>query len=141
MKILLAVDGSDYTRRMLDYLETHDKLLGHDNDFTALTVAHELAPRARGVMSKEERSRLHSEEAQKVLDPVLAFLQRYGGSSAQGHFEIGQPGESIARYAREGGFDLIVMGSHGHGRLANLMLGSVTTMVLSHCSVPVLLIR
>ncbi len=141
MKILLAVDGSDYTRRMLAYLEAHDKLLGHDNDFTALTVEPQLAPRARGVMSRDERGRLHSEEAQKVLDPVLAFLQRYGGSSAQGHFEVGQPGETIARYAQEGQFDLIVMGSHGHGRLANLMLGSVTTAVLSHCKVPVLLVR
>lgn len=141
MKILLAVDGSDYTRRMLDYLETHDKLLGHDNDFTALTVEHQLPPRSRGTLSVEERGRLHSEEAQKVLDPVLTFLKGYGGSSVQGHHEVGQPGETIARYARDGQFDLIVMGSHGHGRLANLMLGSVTTAVLSHCSVPVLLVR
>ncbi len=141
MKILLAVDGSDYTKRMLSYLETHDKLLGHDNDFTALTVEGQLPPRARGVLNKDVREQYHSEEAEKVLAPVLEFLKRYGGSSAQGHYEVGQPGETIAHYALQGNFDLIVMGSHGHGRLVNLMLGSVTSAVLAHCRVPVLLIR
>ena len=37
MKILLAVDGSDYTRRMLSYLTTHDELLGPGHRYTALT--------------------------------------------------------------------------------------------------------
>jgi len=34
-----------------------------------------------------------------------------------------------------------VMGSHGHGALANLTLGSVSTKVLARCGVPVLLVR
>jgi nucleotide-binding universal stress UspA family protein len=33
------------------------------------------------------------------------------------------------------------MGSHGHGALTNLVMGSVATRVLAHCSVPVLLVR
>ena len=39
------------------------------------------------------------------------------------------------------GYDLLVMGSHGHGALANLVMGSVATNVLAHCGVPVLLVR
>ena len=54
---------------------------------------------------------------------------------------VGHVAESIADLAEEGKFDLVVMGSRGHGDLANLVLGSVVTKVLAKCSVPVLLIR
>ena len=37
--------------------------------------------------------------------------------------------------------DLLVMGSHGHGTVGNLILGSVATKVMAQCSTPVLLIR
>jgi len=54
---------------------------------------------------------------------------------------IGHVAESIAKLAEEGKFDLVVMGSRGHGDIVNLVLGSVATKVLAKCSVPVLLIR
>ncbi len=54
---------------------------------------------------------------------------------------VGHVAQSIAKLAEEGKFDLVVMGSRGHGDVANLVLGSVTTKVLALCSVPVLLIR
>ena len=37
--------------------------------------------------------------------------------------------------------DLILMGSHGHGSLGNLVMGSVATKVMAHTKVPVLLVR
>jgi len=49
--------------------------------------------------------------------------------------------ESIAGLAKEGRFDLVVMGSHGHGEVLNLVLGSVATRVLAQCEVPMLLVR
>ena len=47
----------------------------------------------------------------------------------------------IAQTARDEGADLIVMGSHGHGALRKLVLGSVTTKVLAEAAVPVLVTR
>jgi nucleotide-binding universal stress UspA family protein len=35
----------------------------------------------------------------------------------------------------------VVLGSHGHSALGNLVMGSVATQVLAHCKVPVLLVR
>ena len=49
--------------------------------------------------------------------------------------------DGIAAYAEDGRFDLVVMGSHGHGELAGLVMGSVVTRVLARCKVPVLLVR
>ena len=53
----------------------------------------------------------------------------------------GRTADNIARMADKGKFDLVVMGSHGHGRLANLVLGSTASKVVAQCGVPVLLVR
>jgi hypothetical protein len=38
MKILLPVDGSDHTKRMLAYIAAHDELLGAAHEYTLVTV-------------------------------------------------------------------------------------------------------
>ena len=48
---------------------------------------------------------------------------------------------AIVDAAKDKGCDLIFMGSHGLGALAQVFLGSVTTKVLSLCSLPVLVHR
>ena len=55
--------------------------------------------------------------------------------------KIGQAAEIITDAARKGRYDLILLGSHGHGTLTNLVLGSVATKVLANCDTPTLLIR
>ena len=54
---------------------------------------------------------------------------------------MGPAGETIGKVADAGKFQLLVMGSHGHGALATLVMGSVTTQVLAHSKVPVLIVR
>ncbi len=53
----------------------------------------------------------------------------------------GSAADYIAVAAQKGRFDLIMMGSHGQGSLANLVMGSVATKGIAHCKTPVLLIR
>jgi nucleotide-binding universal stress UspA family protein len=47
----------------------------------------------------------------------------------------------IAQTARDEKADLIVVGSHGHGALRKMVLGSVTTRVLAEAAMPVLVVR
>ena len=140
MKILLAVDGSEYTKKMLAYLATHEELFGTHNEFTLLTVNTPLPPRARAAVDTELVDTYHREEAEKVLGPVTKFLLRHG-IDAKTVTKVGHAGETISKTADSGKFDLVVMGSHGHGTLGNLVMGSVATQVLAHCKVPVLLVR
>ena len=49
--------------------------------------------------------------------------------------------QSIVKVATEKHCDLIFMGSHGRGGWSQLLLGSVTTSVLSECELPVLVHR
>ena len=140
MKILLAVDGSPYTQKMLDYLTSHQELFGPQNEYTALTVHPALPPHARAAVGKEIVNSYYADETQKVLTPVAAFLTQHG-INAQSDSRVGPVGQTIAKFADEGQFDLLVMGSHGLGALANLVMGSVATQVLAHSKVPVLLVR
>ena len=140
MKILLAVDGSSYTKKMLAYLTTHDELFSANNDYTVLTVQPALPPRARAAVGKEVVDGYYAEESEKVIASVSKFLTRHG-LAAKSTWKVGPAGETIAKFADSGKFDLVVMGSHGHGALGNLVMGSVATQVLANCQVPLLLVR
>lgn len=140
MKILLAVDGSPYTKKMLAYLTTHLETFRGDNSFTVLSIQIPLPPRARAAVGAAVANSYYAEEALKVTDPVLKFLSRHGITASVVH-KTGSPGELIAKQASTGKFDLVMMGSHGHGALGNLVMGSVATQVIAQCKVPVLLVR
>ena len=140
MKILLAVDGSAFTKKMLAYLTTHLDLFSGDIEYTALTVHGALPPRARAAVGREIVETYYAEEAAKVLDPVVKFLTRHQ-LNVKTLSKVGNAGELIAKTAESGKFDLIVMGSRGHGALGGLVMASVATKVLASCEVPVLLVR
>jgi nucleotide-binding universal stress UspA family protein len=53
----------------------------------------------------------------------------------------GSPAYAIADYAREYSIDLIIMGTHGRGALAHLMMGSVAERVVRIAPCPVLTVR
>jgi len=139
MKILLAVDGSAYTKKLLAYLATHE-LFTKDNEFVLLTVQPVLPPRARAAVGKVVVNQYYRDESERILAPAAKFLLRHG-INAKSNLKIGSAGETIAKFADSGKFDLVVMGSHGHSEFVNLVMGSVATKVMAHCKVPVLLVR
>ena len=55
--------------------------------------------------------------------------------------ERGNPVEEILKQAEERNCDLIVMGTHGHGTLADVMLGSTARRVIRRSKIPVLVVR
>jgi len=140
MKILVAVDGSRFTRRMLAYLAAHDEWLGNHHDYTLLTVVSPMPGRATAVIDKDVLKGYYEEEGAKVFKPIRSFLSRQG-IEANYLNRVGQPAELIVRQATSGRFDLVMMGSHGHGNLSGLVMGSVTAKVLAHCKTPMLLVR
>ncbi len=140
MKILIAADGSDYTKRMLAYLAAHDEWLGSRHEYTIVHSVLAVPHRAAAFVGADVVRNFYEEDAELVFKPIRAFFEQQG---IHAHFvhTIGHAAESIAKLAAEGRFDLIVMGSRGHGNLANLVLGSVATQVLARATIPVLLVR
>jgi nucleotide-binding universal stress UspA family protein len=140
MNVLIAADGSSYTKRVLAYLAAHDEWLGASQKYTVMTVVTALPARAVAVLDREVVKSYYDDEAEKVFRPIRSFFARQG-ISASFLAKIGQAAELIARQAESGKFDLLMMGSHGHGNLVNLVTGSVVTKVLAQCKTPLLLVR
>ena len=140
MKILAAVDGSPFTRRMLAYLAAHDEWLGPHHEYTMLTVVAAVPPRAASVLDKATLKSYYDDSAEKVFKPLRTFAAKQG-LNASFVAKVGSAAEVIAEAANKGSYDLIVLGSHGHGTLGNLVMGSVATKVLSQSKTPVLLVR
>lgn len=140
MKVLVAVDGSVYTKRMLAYLAAHDEFLGDRHQYTVLTVVAPLPGRATVVLDRDIVRSYYGEEAEKIFKPIRSFFARQG-IAANFVSRVGVASELIARQATTGKFDLLIMGSHGHGKLGGLVMGSVATKVLANCKTPLLLVR
>lgn len=140
MKILAAVDGSTYTKRMLAYLTAHDEWLGTAHSYTLIHAVAAVPPRAAAVMAKDDLQAYYDESAEKVFKPIRTFL---GKRKVDASYvaKVGPAAELIVQAAQKGDHDLIILGSHGHGSFKSLVMGSVATKVLSQCSTPVLLIR
>lgn len=140
MKILAAVDGSPYTKRMLAYLAAHDEWLGALHEYTVVHAVPAVPPRAAAVLDKSLVKSYYEDEAEKVFKPIRAFFDRQG-IKASFVAKVGPPADALVALAAKGRYDLIIMGSHGHGSLAKLVLGSVANKVLAHTDTPVLLVR
>lgn len=140
MKILLAVDGSAFTKHMLAWLATHDEWFRPAHTFTILTVAVPIPPHAAAMVSSDDLKTYYQECGDKVFTPIRKFMARHDVAVSYVS-KVGHAPQEIAKLADKGKFDLLIMGSHGHGNLMNLVMGSVATQVLARSKVPVLLVR
>ena len=140
MKVLLAVDGSEYTKRMLGYLATNPELLGAGNALTALTVVSPIPTTFKSGLTQQVFENYYQTTAEERFEPIKRFAaQKAWELSAI--WKVGRASEAIAEIANNEQFDLIVMGSHGHSALSGMLLGSVVTEVLAQSRKPVLIVR
>jgi len=141
MKILIAADGSPYTKRMLAYLAAHDEWLGGGrHQYTVLNTVAPVPGRAAAVIDRETLKSYYADSSEAVFKPIRTFFKKQG-IEADFVGKVGHAPEVIAKMADSGDYDLLMMGSHGHSTLGNLVMGSVTTKVLASCKTPVLLVR
>lgn len=140
MKILIAADGSDYTKRMLGYIAAHDEWLGAQHDYTVLHCVMAIPHRAAAFVGRAQVRDFYESDAEAVFKPIRSFFAMQGMNATFVH-RIGSPAENVAKLAERGKFDLVIMGAHGHGAVGGIVLGSVATKVVSLCKNPVLLIR
>ena len=140
MKILVPVDGSPFTKRMLAYLAAHDEWLGGLHQYTLLHVSPAVPPRAAAVLYKAVLQAHYAEESDKVFKPLRTFFTKQK-IAADFVAKVGPAADTIASLAEKGKFDLVMMGSHGHGVLGSLVMGSVVTRVLAGCRTPLLIVR
>jgi nucleotide-binding universal stress UspA family protein len=136
MKVLLPVDGSKDTKKMLAYLTTHEDLLGPTTEFVVLNVQPAIPGRAASFAGKEMVAEFHRAQSEEVLAPVTKFLDIYTSS-----YRVGHAADEILGAAKKARVDLTVMGSRGRGGIGSLLLGAVAQSILSASEVPVMVVR
>jgi nucleotide-binding universal stress UspA family protein len=140
VKILLAADGSNHTKRAVNYVVKHRDLLGKNPELYLVHVRPPLPNRATAALGRSIVHRYYSDETRKALAAAKRILSQSRINFKETQL-VGEPGEVIAAYAKKGRFSLIVLGSHGNSAFRNLVLGSVAAKVLANCKVPALIIR
>jgi nucleotide-binding universal stress UspA family protein len=139
MKMLIPFDGSESASRALDHV-LHLRNQGLLVDIHLLNVQRPVASgHAKMFLDADEVRRVCHEDGVKTLEPAR---QRLDAATVpyRHHIIIGHVTETIVRFAKELGAELIVMGSRGTSPLADLVLGSVANKVIQLAPVPVTLV-
>ena len=102
MKILLPVDGSKYTKRMLSYIAAHDELLGKGHEYVLFTSVPLLTSRAAEFFNRRTIDEYYKDEAERVLRTPRTFAEKQRSKVRTAH-GAGHPAEGIANLARRDG--------------------------------------
>jgi nucleotide-binding universal stress UspA family protein len=139
MKMILAADGSAYTKKALAYLVNQEGLCT-GAELTVLNVQAPVPPRVKTLAGAGVVASWHQDEAKKVLQPIERFLARHE-IPFKTKWVVGHASDEIVALAQKEKANMIVMGTHGHGALGRAILGSVAQKVVSQSKVPVLLVK
>ena len=141
-RILFPTDGSEITAKALKQALGMAKLTG-----AALCVLAVKEPFPYSAISEmqpvppqeffDAQERVAAARVKSVIDAAAA-----AGVKTSGHtVEALHPWEAILEHAKNHGCDLVVMASHGRRGVSALLLGSETQKVLTHSTLPVLVVR
>lgn len=144
-KILVATDGSSLSDKAVE--SAIELARQHGAELVAFTVARR-PPHSymegtslQQTTDSEHIDKMRLEKAQAM---VAAIGERASASGVSCHPLVAhsnQVAESIIAAAEKHASDLIVMASHGRKGLGRLLIGSETQHVLTHSTLPVLVLR
>lgn len=143
MRVLLAIDGSTHSDAAV--AEVAARPWPEGTDIRVLTVVHATAPLVLdpafvlAAIHVEQTKELMQHAPDLVEAAKEQIVRRSPGLNVSTKILEGVPKDVIVEEAREWDADLIVVGSHGYGRVQRLVLGSVAAAVVASapCSVQV----
>ena len=135
--ILVAYDGSPTSRSAL--AQAYELAQAESANVTIVTVAPTVAPLVALAPASVEGLRTELDHwARTKLDEARAAAP--DGLTVRVVERNGHVGDEIVAEIESGNYDLVVLGSRGHGRLTTEILGSVNNHVHYHSNVPTLTI-
>jgi nucleotide-binding universal stress UspA family protein len=136
-KLLVPTDFSEHSAAALDMACQLAKLGAH---ITLLHVCHipvYALPEGAVIAGAAVVGDIVA-EASESLERERAHAQTRTGLAIDTLAPFGNPATEIVRIARDGGYDLVIMGKHGRTGLRRALLGSVAEQVVRHAPCPVL---
>lgn len=142
MKILIALDDSPHSDRALDFVTRMRWPAG-----SRVIVLSTLQPVASAMAAAQDSSTVLPElleELRQRLEELVARAEstlRESGFSTEGRILMGDPREALLQVAQSERADLLVVGSRGRTGITKLMLGSVSSHVVTHAPCSVLVVK
>ena len=143
LPVVVGIDESDGSARALaeafDFAATLHAPLSvvHMWEIAAAVGMGDLG--GQGMMDWPLLDVLQSQQRQRMDELIAPLAAKYRNAHVSKVFEDISPAKGLADLSREA--QLVVVGSHGRGRLADSILGSVSQTVIHHAECPVLVVR
>ncbi len=141
--LLIATDGSELAEKGVTHGLGLAKALGAK--ITVVTVSDPWTVYATGDVGAtfpiEEYERASADSANALLSAVAKRAEAAGVACTTCYVKEQFPAEGIIETAKKEDADLIVMASHGRSGVSRFLLGSQANKVVTHSTVPVLIIR
>ncbi len=142
-KIVVPTDFSDASLSALEWAHSFAK--DGDIEVHCVTVVQQptvYLPMMTGAAlesmpATDELARITRDSLDKFVSKHMSEF----GTAPVSKVLTGRPADEIADYAKQVGAEMIVIASHGHSRLAHLMLGSTAEAVVRQAECPVLTIK
>lgn len=141
LKVLVPVDGSNgalcAVRYVINLIQDREPL-----DIHLLNVQPPLHSDVTAFIRQEAVRDFHIEEGRKAMKAACALLDDAGVRYTK-HFYVGRAATVIAECAQELHCDRVIMGTHGFGTIAQLLLGSVSHEAIHQMDprIPVTLVK
>ncbi len=147
MKVLLATEGSEFSKAAIDECcrilasdeDTELRIISVANPPVVATEPFTISPEYIEELDRAVRVRA----AENTSDAEAVIRQRFPKLAATITMKTisGPPEQMIVEEAENWGADLIVTGSHGYGFWKRAWLGSVSSAVVHHAPCSVLVVR
>ena len=137
--ILVAIDGSDASRKAFDQALEIAKA-GKANLHAAYVVETGLFASLPADNTVEIMYNVLKNEGEAVLAKAKGTASA-AGVTLTTHLKFGHAGNEIITLAEKINADLIIVGSHGKSQTDRLLIGSVSTFVVTHSTVSTMVVR
>ena len=144
--ILLPTDGSKLSEKAVKQCIRLAKSLGAKITAVNVTPEYQMVMDEGFVMPNAAMLKKRFEEetgkrSKQLLGEVKTEALAAGVDCDGVSITSGVPYEAIIKHAKKAKCDLIMMASHGRKGLSSILLGSETAKVLTHSTIPVLVVR
>jgi nucleotide-binding universal stress UspA family protein len=136
-KILVAIDGSPASEKAL--AAAVDLAVHYRAELLAIGVAE--VPEVVGMVDEVDELRRGAEAHFRQIGEAAVEFARNRGVIPRSVVVRGHAADAIVRFAESERVSLVVIGSHGHSRIARFFLGSTTDRVSEHCHCSVMIVK
>jgi nucleotide-binding universal stress UspA family protein len=136
-KILVAIDGSPASEKAL--AAAVDLAEHYQAELLAIGVAE--VPEVVGMVDEVDELRRGAEAQFRQIGEAAVEFARSQGISLRSVVVRGHAADAIVRFAESEQVGLVVIGPHGHSRIARFFLGSTSDRVSEHCRCSVMIVK